>query len=110
MGFAAYYGVLFQSVCFSGMSRYQQPQKGWKMMLRTLLSLVMVVPFLAMTCIDHEMIPNLYVLALFKSMLPLVCVGFCLFGVLDEFNLKIKLYDEKKQSCFELPLLPNELS
>ena len=77
------------------MSRYQEPKIRWKLALRTLVSLALFVPFMAMTDLDYGMIPNYYILAIFKSMLPLMCLGFCLFGLLDEFNLKIKLYDEK---------------
>ena len=79
-----------------------------KVILRVLVTVVLIIPIMLMSLLEPEQIPNLYVLMLFKNLIPLTVAGYLLFGVADQVCAMFSLYDKEGDEFNEL-VDPNNL-
>jgi len=90
----SYYGILLQSKYFDGMKRYTQPRE--KMEIKSLIRLTIVLlvwyPITLLNKLSSDQIPNSYLLLFLGSLLPYTVATILIFGFVDEFCLKLKLY------------------
>lgn len=96
VGFGCFYGVILQSKFFKGMSQYVQPQKNLllKILGRLGVTLGISTPILLMFLfLNSNSITNIYLLLILKTLIPLFVATTLMFGVSDEANLKLGLYE-----------------
>ena len=82
------------------MTGYQQPLIGvyWKLPLRGLVSVLVVVPILLLALITPDQIQNFYWLMLVAGLIPLTTAAYLLFGISDQACLGLGLYDKTELS------------
>ena len=112
IGFGAYFGILF----FAKRNKLTgtpivKGEAWWKPVLRTLITLLLVgivlLPFFLLTV---ETISNIYVLMIFKTLLPTFAAGFLLFcGALEYIFVHMKILEIEEQYYDPLldPVLPD---
>lgn len=83
--FGVYFGLLQQSKTFEGMKNFNQPKTKTvlKIILRVVVTTALIIPVLLMYLLSPSQIPNLYVLMLLKTLIPMTVVGYLLFGIAD---------------------------
>ncbi len=57
-----------------------------------MIAILVGAPFLAMTMLSLDQIPNVYGLYLVATVIPFLTAFFLIFGVVDTLCLKVKLY------------------
>lgn len=92
--FGAYYGLLLQSQIWGGYKIFGAPNKCnlLKAVARGLIAVLIGAPFLAISLISTDQIPNIYALYFVARVIPFLIGFFLIFGVVDTLCLKISLY------------------
>ena len=73
-------------------------------MLRLIVTVALIIPILLMYLLSPSQIPNLYVLMLLKTLIPMTVVGYLLFGIADQVCSMFGLLDKAPTNFDELTL------
>jgi hypothetical protein len=100
LGPGIYFGVLFQSYKFKGMTCNIPPpippkvKPLLKALARGLVGVGLVIPLGLLALLSTKQISNIYVLMLVAGLIPATQAGFLMFGCADKVSALLGLYDE----------------
>jgi hypothetical protein len=86
------------------MNNFNQPETKTvlKIILRVIVTVALIIPVLLMYLLSPSQIPNLYVLMLLKTLIPMTVIGYLLFGIADQVCSMFSLLDKAPTSFDEL--------
>ena len=88
--------MILQAAKFEGQTQIRAPHTHpkKKALARLVVAVVVSAPIMLLYLLSSDQIANAYLLMIFKVFLPVLIASFLLFGVTDQINLKLGLYDK----------------